>query len=96
LESLVSTTSLESLIKGYLLNCKTENKSPKTIAAYQMVLKIAFAGSRVGHREGGHVRTLNDKIEGATSIDEDTQLNGMIVGDTTVSELVVFELPPYY
>ncbi len=39
LESLVSTTSLDSLIKGYILNCKTESKSPKTLSSYQMVLK---------------------------------------------------------
>jgi len=39
LESLVSTTSLESLARGYILNCKTENKSPKTIAAYEIVLR---------------------------------------------------------
>ena len=39
LESLVSTTSLESLTRGYILNCKTENKSPKTIAAYEIVLR---------------------------------------------------------
>ncbi len=39
LESLVSTTSLESLTKGYLLNCRTENKSPKTICGYEMTLR---------------------------------------------------------
>lgn len=39
LESLVTTTSLESLTKGYILNCKTENKSPKTIRGYSMVLR---------------------------------------------------------
>jgi len=39
LENLVSTTSLESLVKGYLLNCKTENKSPKTILIYRLVLR---------------------------------------------------------
>jgi len=39
LESLISTTSLESLAKGYILNCKTENKSPKTISGYEMVLR---------------------------------------------------------
>jgi len=39
LESLVNTTSLESLIKGYLLNCKTENKSPKTIQGYESTLR---------------------------------------------------------
>jgi len=38
-ESLVSTTSLESLTKGYLLNCRTENKSPKTIRGYESVLR---------------------------------------------------------
>lgn len=38
LESLVSTTSLESLAKGYILNCRTEGKSPKTISGYQMAL----------------------------------------------------------
>lgn len=39
-ESLVTITSLESLIKGYLLNCRTENKSPKTIRGYSMVLRF--------------------------------------------------------
>jgi len=39
LQSLVSTTSLESLAKGYILNCKTESKSPKTISGYEMVLR---------------------------------------------------------
>ena len=38
LESLVSTTSLESLAKGYILNCKTEGKSPKTISISEMIL----------------------------------------------------------
>ena len=37
-QSLVTTTSLESLTKGYLLQCRTENKSPKTISGYEMVL----------------------------------------------------------
>ncbi len=39
LESLVSTTSLESLGKGYILNCKAEGKSPKTISGYEMALR---------------------------------------------------------
>jgi len=39
LESLVSTTSLESLAKGYILNCKAEGKSPKTISGYEMALR---------------------------------------------------------
>ena len=39
LQSLVSTTSLESLVKGYILNCRTEGKSPKTIPGYEMVLR---------------------------------------------------------
>jgi site-specific recombinase XerD len=39
LESLVSTTSLESLAKGYILNCKTEGKTPKTISGYEMALR---------------------------------------------------------
>ncbi len=38
-QSLVNTTSLESLSKGYLLQCRTENKSPKTISGYEMVLR---------------------------------------------------------
>jgi site-specific recombinase XerD len=38
-QSLVTTTSLESLSKGYLLQCRTENKSPKTISGYEMVLR---------------------------------------------------------
>jgi len=36
---MVSTTSLESLAKVYILNCKTEAKSPKTIIGYEMVLR---------------------------------------------------------
>ncbi len=32
------TTSLESLVKGYLLNCKCENKSATTIATYERCL----------------------------------------------------------
>lgn len=39
IESLVSTTSLESLAKGYILNCKTEGKSTKTISGYEMALR---------------------------------------------------------
>jgi site-specific recombinase XerD len=39
LESLVSTTSLESLAKGYILNCKIEGKSSKTIAGYEILLR---------------------------------------------------------
>ncbi|MFC1910968.1 tyrosine-type recombinase/integrase [Chloroflexota bacterium] len=39
LESLVTTTSLESLSRGYLLNCRTENKSPKTIRGYESTLR---------------------------------------------------------
>ena len=39
LENLIPTTSLESLAKGYILNCKSEGKSPKTIAIYEIVLK---------------------------------------------------------
>ena len=39
LESLVSTTSLESLAKGYILNCKIEGKSSNTIAGYEILLR---------------------------------------------------------
>ena len=39
IENLVTTDNLESLIKGYLLNCRTENLSPKTIAGYQAFLR---------------------------------------------------------
>jgi site-specific recombinase XerD len=39
IDSLVTTTSLESLTKGYLLNCRTENKSPKTIRGYESALR---------------------------------------------------------
>jgi site-specific recombinase XerD len=39
LQSLVILTSLESLIKGYLLNWHMENKFPKTISGYEMVLR---------------------------------------------------------
>ena len=38
LESLVSTTSLESLTRGYIVNCKCEGKSPKTLSGYEMIL----------------------------------------------------------
>lgn len=38
-ESLISTTSLDSLIKGYILDCKAEGKSSTTISGYQMLLK---------------------------------------------------------
>lgn len=38
-QSLITVTSLESLVKGYLLNYRTENKSPKTISDYEMVLR---------------------------------------------------------
>ena len=38
LESLIPNISLESLIKGYHLHCKTEGKSPETISGYKMVL----------------------------------------------------------
>ena len=39
LESLVSTTSPESLAKGYIRNCKTEAESPKTVSGYEMALR---------------------------------------------------------
>jgi site-specific recombinase XerD len=39
LENLFSTTSTESLAQGYILNCKSEGKSPKTIAIYETVLR---------------------------------------------------------
>ena len=39
IENLFTTTSTESLVKGYILNCKSEGKSPKTIAIYQTVLR---------------------------------------------------------
>ena len=39
IQSLVSTTSLESLARGYILNCRTEGKSPKTISGYEMALR---------------------------------------------------------
>lgn len=38
------------------------------------------------------MRIINDKIEGDTSIKEDTQLNGMIVGKTTVAEGIQLDL----
>ena len=38
-EELVTTTDLKSLIQGYLLNYKTEGKSPATRAIYETVLK---------------------------------------------------------
>ena len=38
------------------------------------------------------MRIINDKIEGDTIINEDTQLNGMIVGKTTVAEGIQLEL----
>jgi site-specific recombinase XerD len=39
LENLISTTSTESLAKVYILNCRSEGKSPKTIAIYENFLK---------------------------------------------------------
>jgi site-specific recombinase XerD len=39
LDDLISTTNLESLTKGYILNCRCEAKSPKTLEIYEMVLK---------------------------------------------------------
>ena len=39
IETLIPTTDTESLAKGYILNCKSEGKSPKTIAIYEIVLK---------------------------------------------------------
>ncbi len=38
LENLASTTSLKSLAKGYILNCRCEGKSASTIAIYGTVL----------------------------------------------------------
>ncbi|APV43731.1 integrase/recombinase XerC [Dehalogenimonas formicexedens] len=38
ISTLVSANSLETLIQGYLLNCRCENKSPKTVSIYRMVL----------------------------------------------------------
>ena len=38
LENLVSTTNLQSLAQGYILNCRSEGKSPETISSYKMVL----------------------------------------------------------
>lgn len=38
LESLVTTTSLKSLVQGYILNYRTEGKSPKTISIAEMIL----------------------------------------------------------
>ncbi len=39
LENSVSITNIERLAQGYLLNCRAEGKSPKTLAIYEMVLK---------------------------------------------------------
>ena len=39
IENLITTTSTESLARGYILNCKSEGKSPKTIAIYETVLR---------------------------------------------------------
>ena len=38
-DTLVSTTSLESSTKGYVLHCRAESKSPVTISGYEMILK---------------------------------------------------------
>jgi len=38
-DPLISTTNLDSLIKGYMLNCEADGKSPTTISGYQMLLK---------------------------------------------------------
>ena len=39
LQNYAVTTSLESLVQGYILNCKCENKSPATIDTYHRFLK---------------------------------------------------------
>jgi hypothetical protein len=39
LEYLVSTTSLESLVRGYLLNRRYEDNSQATLNIYQTILK---------------------------------------------------------
>jgi len=39
IENLVPTTDLESLVKGYVLNCRCEGKTAMTIATYDMVLR---------------------------------------------------------
>ena len=38
-EDLVSTTNLASLAQGYILNCRCEGKTPKTLSNYSGVLK---------------------------------------------------------
>ena len=38
LDFFVSTTNLKSLVKGYLLNCRCEGKSPSTMDIYGTVL----------------------------------------------------------
>jgi len=38
-ENLVNTADLESLIRGYLLNCRSQNLSPHTIDGYRMFLR---------------------------------------------------------
>ena len=39
IENLITTTRIESLARGHILNCRSEGKSPKTIAIYEIVLK---------------------------------------------------------
>ena len=39
IKHVVPATNLESLVNGYILNCRCEGKSPKTIAIYEMVLR---------------------------------------------------------
>ncbi len=38
------------------------------------------------------MKVIRNKVEGNTTINEDTQLHGMIVGSTTVSRNCVFQL----
>jgi len=38
-DNLVNTSDLESLIKGYLLNCRSQNLAPHTIDGYKMFLR---------------------------------------------------------
>ena len=40
--SLVSTNNLESLVKGYILNCKTEGKSPTTVSGYHDLMLLIW------------------------------------------------------
>ena len=62
IENLIPTNSTESLAKGYILNCRSEGKSPNTIIIYKTVLRnfIWYCKQNnfpeTGHLTPAHIR----------------------------------------